>query len=242
MSGDRRDPGFTLMEVVLALTLSLGLVGGILALYRHATTIRRKVTRTTEMIVAERITMDRITNELRGAMVYPFLNFGMEGTDRRIQFMTAKLPGPAVWAVRKSSEDPIPPETDLEMVGYRLRGYRNDAGDCEIHGLMRTSQKILAAPTAEVGKEIKTVLLTPHIKFLDFRYFNAAENKWFSEWNEGGLPVAVEITMGYEQLPEDMEPEDYSKNFEAFRRVVYIPGGQAGASGAILRGLGGRNR
>jgi len=240
MNVRRRHPAFTLLEVILALSLSLGLVGGILALYRHATSIRHRVTQHTEMVVAERVCMDRITNELRGAMVYPFLNFGMEGTDRRIQFITAKLPGPAVWAVRKSTEDPIPPETDLELVGYRLRGFRDEAGQCVIHGLMRTSQKILAAPTAEAGKEIKTVLLTPHIRFLDFRYFDGSQ--WVSEWNEGGLPLAVEITMGHEQLPEDMEAEDYAEHFEAFRRVVYVPGGQNSAAGPILRGLGRGNR
>jgi type II secretory pathway component PulJ len=228
------------LEVILALSLSLGLVAGILALYRHATNIRYRVTQHTEMVVAERVTMDRITNELRGAMVYPFLNFGMEGSDRRIQFITAKLPGPSVWAVRKSTEDPIPPETDLELVGYRLRGFRNESGECVIHGLMRTSQKILAAPTAEEGKEIKTVLLTPHIRFLDFRYFDG--NEWVSEWTEGGLPLAVEITMGHEQLPEDMEAEDYAEHFETFRRVVHVPGGQSSASGTILRGLGRGNR
>jgi len=240
MKPPARDLGFTLLEVVLALTLSLGLMLGILSLYSHATSLRAAVTKRTEMIVAERVTMDRITNELRGAMVYPFLNFGMEGTDRRLQFITAKLPGPAVWAVRKSTEDPIPPETDLEMVGYRLRGYRSESGKCEIHGLMRTSQKILAAPTAEEGKEIKTVLLTPHIKFLNYRYFDGEQ--WVTEWNEGGLPVAIEITMGSEQLPEDMEAEEYGDHFEAFRRVVYVPGGQNSQTGPILRGLGRGNR
>ena len=240
MSRAARHTGFTLLEVVLALSLSLGLVLGILTLYRHAINLRESVTRRTEMIVAERVTMDRITNELRGAMVYPFLNFGMEGTDRRIQFITAKLPGPAVWAVRKSTEDPIPPETDMELVGYRLRGFRNEAGECDIHGLMRTSQKILASPTAEEGKEIKSVLLTPHLKFLDFRYFDGEQ--WVSEWNEGGLPVAVEITVGNDQLPEDMEAEDYADNFEAFRRVIYVPGGQNSQAGPIVRGLGRGNR
>jgi len=125
MTRRRHKSGFTLLEVTLALALSIVLVSGMLGLYDHATTIRRSVTEHTEQVTSVRIIMGRMTNELRGAMTYPFLNFGMEGTDGGFKFMTASLPGPAVWAVRKSTEDPIPPETDLEMVGYRLQTYED---------------------------------------------------------------------------------------------------------------------
>ena len=234
MTCRRHSPGFTLLEVTLALTLSIMLVGGMLGLYDHATSIRRSVIEHTERITSVRIVMDRLTNELRGAMAYPFLNFGMEGSDGELEFITASLPGPAVWAVRKSTEDPIPPETDLEMVGYRLRTHEDEEGFIVVDGLGRTSQKILAAPTAEEGSEIDAVLLTEHVKFLQFAYFDGEQ--WTNLWNEGGLPLAVEVTIGLEPLPEDAEPQDYP--FEKFRRTVYVPGGKNSRRGTIVRGLG----
>ena len=234
MTGRRHSPGFTLLEVTLALTLSIVLVGAMLGLYDHATSIRRSVIEHTERVTSVRIVMDRLTNELRGAMAYPFLNFGMEGGDVELKFITASLPGPAVWAVRKSTEDPIPPETDLEMVGYRLRTHEDEEGLVVVDGLERTSQKILAAPTAEEGSEVDAVLLAEHIKFLRLGYFDGEQ--WTNQWNEGGLPLAVEVTIGLEPLPEETVPQDYP--FETFRRTVYVPGGRNSGRGTIIRGLG----
>ena len=242
MTRARRRIGFTLLEVVLAITLSIMVMLGLLSLHRQATRIRDGVIDQAERITAERTSMDRLTHELRGAMTYPFLNFGLEGTSRRIQFMTASLPDRGVWAVRKTTEDPIPPQTDLELVGYRILYHRDGNDECVADGLKRTSQRILAAPTAEEGVQIDATLITPHIKFLFFQYYDGTQ--WRPDWTEGGLPLAVEVTMGYQHLPEDAEAEEYAEMFpdDTFRRVIYLPGSQNSQEGSILRGLGGGRR
>jgi len=105
-----------------------------------------------------------------------------------------------------------------------------------IEGLARTSQRILAAPAAEEGSEIDVALLTRHVKFLQLSYFDGEKSQWTNEWNASGLPLAVEITMGLEPLPEDTEPDDYPS--ETYRRTVYVPAGKNSGRGTILRGLG----
>lgn len=239
---------FTLLEVVLALSLTVGLLGGVLGFYRHVLNVRTAVVRQAERVASVRLVMDRITGELRGAMVYPFLGFGMdgqvdvEGKTCRMKFISVSLPGPAAWAVRKTTEDPIPPEYDMQLVGYRLLTVEDEQGVGQIVGLERTCQKILGARTAEEGpdKEIVPALLSGHIKFLRFRYWQ--DNDWVDTWSEGGLPLAVEITLGAEPLPEDTEPEDYPPEYESHRRVIYLPAAKASLEGPIIRGLnrGGR--
>jgi len=232
-----RRRGFTLLEAVLALTLAIGIIGGTMGLYDHAVTIRQRVSDESEVLTAERIIMDRVTQELRSAIVYPFVGLGLQGQEDSITFMTTTVPGPAAWAVRKGTEDPVPPETDLLLVTYRLRTYEDTYKMTQSAGIERTCQKILSSPTATEGTEISTVLLTPYIQHLQFRFFDGST--WTNVWQDKGLPLAVEIVMGFPPLPEETEVQDYP--YPVFRRMVYLPGASTSLQGPVIRGLtGGR--
>lgn len=235
MIAPRRYRGITLLESVLALSLSVGLMGTVLGLYRHMLDTRTDIVQDVQLTTSERIVMDRITGELRASMVYPFLGFGMEGQPQEMKFISVALPGPAAWAVRQTTDDPIPPEVDLQMVGYRLRVVEDEEGLLHVEGLERTSQKILAAREAEEGEEIEVHLLAPQIKFLWLRYWQGEE--WVDTWTDNGLPLAVEINLGTDVLPEDMEPADYVLEYDTFRRVVYVPGAEGSVTGPVIRGL-----
>ena len=54
-----KNTAFTLAEVVLAVTLAMGLAGGVLAFYRHVSDIRRRVRAQGEDLAAERCAHDR---------------------------------------------------------------------------------------------------------------------------------------------------------------------------------------
>lgn len=230
-----KNTAFTLVEVVLAVTLALGLAGGVLAFYRHVSDIRRRVRAQAEQLAAERLVMDRITAELRAAMGFPVR---LRGSADAVSFVSATLPGAAAWAVRKSTEEPIPPEHDLQLVGYRLGKAEDEEGNVFITGLERTCQKIIAAPEVEEGDEISVALLTGRIKFLYLRYWEGST--WLETWSGGGLPLAVEINLGFDPLPEDTEPAKYEH--EVFRRVVHVPGGRKAGGTRIIGGPGGGRR
>jgi type II secretory pathway component PulJ len=226
---------FTLIEILLAVVLVVALMGTLLAFYRSSLEARADISRRMELLAAERILMDRLTNELRTALVYPFIQTGLDGSNDRMTFITATLPGPAVWTVRKITEDPPPAESDLQLVGYRLRVVEFEPGAFRAEGLERTCQKIIAVQTAEEGKEISVALLTSRIRFLNLRYWDGAD--WVTSWG-GGLPKAVEVTLGEEPLPEGLLPEEYP--YATFRRVIYVPGASAGAAPrATVGGAGG---
>ncbi len=232
-----RNTAFTLVEVVLAVTLAIGLAGGVLAFYRHISDVRTRVRAQGQDLAAERLVMDRITAEVRAAMGFPIR---LQGAPHSVTFISATLPGAAAWAVRKSTEEPIPPEHDLQLVGYRLGKAEDEDGNVFITGLERTCQKIVAAPEVEEGDEISVALLTGRIKFLYLRYWQGST--WVETWTESALPLAVEINIGFEPLAEDTEPAEYEH--EVFRRVVHVPGGKkAGGGGTrIIGGPGGGRR
>jgi len=251
MRPPRCASGMTLIEVVLALALSAGLMGAALAFYNRAVAVRTGLEDRIRIIEGERMIMERITNELRGAMTYPFLGMGMEGGAEEIRFINPTLPGPAVWAVRKSTDEPVAPQQDLQIVEYRLRGHEDEeTGQWVIDGLERTRQKIISALTVEGppdersdstdpdeeswDRNVESALLCGGIKFLAFRYFQ--DGIWLESWAGGDLPVAVEITMGLEPLPEDTPPEEYP--YPVFRRVVYLPGAGGARRGGVVRGPG----
>lgn len=215
-----REAGVTLLEVVLAVTLSAGIIGATMAFYHRALYVRDRLEFRLQAVESNRRVMDRITGELRAAMSYPFLGIGMEGTSDEISFITVGLPGAAAWAVRQDDQDPIPPTHDLSMVGYRLRiDEEQEGSESAVMGLERSVKKVLTTEVAEEDRDIERALLSPHVRYIGFRYWQDGE--WLEDWSDQALPKAVEITLGAEPLEGNDKTEDYQ--WEVFRRVVYIP-------------------
>lgn len=227
--------GFTLLEVVLAISLAVIVVGGAFAFYKRALEVRERVMEEVDTAGAERAIMDHITRELRTANVDSFLCPGMTGSAQEMRFATMVVPGPAAWAVRDVTSKPVTPERDLQIVGYRLRTSDDGQGGVAVDGLERVSQTLASAPTAEEGDEIATALVSARLKFLYLRYWDGSA--WTEAWSGQGLPGAVEVTLGTERLPDGTMPADYP--YATFRRVVFVPAGTHTTGGTVVRGLEG---
>lgn len=230
--------GFTLLEVVLAIALSLGMMGVAIAFYYRAANVREILTADVQESSTQRVILDRVAAEMQDTMSYPFLGTAMEGTvDEKtnlpaVRFVTARLPGPGVWTVRKSTEKPLPPETDLQLVGYRLSTWTDEYDRVHVSGLERTCQKLLTASQVQEGKEITVTMISTQIKFLRIRYFDGVA--WSDQWSGRDLPLAVEIVMGKEELPPGSDPNSYGA--PTLRRMIYLPGGSKAMGTIIKRG------
>lgn len=214
-----RRGGMTLLEVLIAVALALGLMLAVLSFYNQACDTRRRVLDEIDRIAAQRLVMERVTDELRTAMTYSFLSLGVQGQVDNLTFVRAALPGPGVWVDKKMTEDQLPPQQDLEIVGYRLATYVDDENRIQVAGLERTCQKGLTATIAVQGTDVTASLLTPFIKFVRFQYWDGSQ--WQPTWNVKELPGAVEITIGAEPLPENTTADTYP--YETFRRVIALP-------------------
>lgn len=199
--------GFTLLEMVLSLTLAGVVIVATLSFHRFTLDTRANVLEAAEAIHAQRVVMDRLAFELTTALAYPFLNLGLSGDEQRITFPTTRVPGPAAWVDRGLTDEPVPPEHDLGIVGYRLMIEEEEGGFTRVLGLERLEQTLASARAPEEGEEIQSRLLTPHVRFIAFAYY--LDGNWVDSWEGGDLPQAVRITIGGDPLPEDVEIEDY---------------------------------
>ncbi len=234
----RRTPGraFTLVEVILAVSLTMGLVMAALAFYQQIISTRQAFADrlgTVEVTATRRAVMERMTGELRSAIVYPFLQMGLTGDSEGMRFMVASLPGQDVWADEDISDLPSVPQHDVRIVGYRLRHSEDpNTGDEIIEGIERTEQTVITAEIAEEDIDIAATLIAPSFQFLSLRYWDNQSGDWLETWDGGDVPLAVEIVIGIEPLPENTEPAEYP--FETFRRVVYVPAGKTSFGGAAI--------
>jgi len=246
------NAAFTLLEMVLAITIGLALASTAIWFYQHTGDVREDVTSHIEEVAARRLVMDRITNELRAAYTVPLLDLALQGTTDQMTFTTTALPGPTSWAVQGIAENPLPPEQDLRLVTYGLRIVEDEDGRQYIAGLETSVQKLInvavvqteeeAESTAltpaeeEEAQQVESVLLSPYVGFVRFRYWTGTE--WSPEWAQQGLPQAVEVALGREPIEEGLTPEEYPG--ELAIRIVYLPGATAAEpEGTVIRGLGG---
>ena len=238
----RGTAGFTLLEVVLAIGLIVSLMGSAIWFTRSIASAREKINDKTQEIVSRRSLMQRMTKELRCAMSMRRLGLGIAGEADYIAFVTTSIPGRSVWVDRNILDQPVPPETDIQLVTYRQAIREDEDGEEYVVGIERTCQKLLDAPEAEEGENIQVALLTDKLKYLRFSYYDGTS--WTRVWTaDQGLPLAIEITLGDEPVYEDgltaMEAEDEDiEDYpgQASRRMIHLPLSEMKTQGTIIRG------
>jgi type II secretory pathway pseudopilin PulG len=232
----RKRRAFTLIEVVLAIAITIGMLGVVLYFYQQASHLRLEMLEQAESISAARLVMDRLTTELRCASAHGTEEKGLIGSSDSISFTSRTGPQFVSWSGDESGA--VPPESDLVRIRYALAG-----------GLQRWQEPLVAflqpeptGPLTITGEDLSDEpseeeldsngadpLLTEHIRYLRFRYWNGAA--WQEQWTSWSLPKGIEVSVGREPLPEDLEEEE-EYPFELFRRVIYLPGSEANYSDA----------
>jgi hypothetical protein len=213
------------MEVLLAVIIVVILMGAMFGLYWRGLEVRDRTTAMLDEITAQRLLLDRISEELRTAMVYPFLRFGLTGEVGRAEWIACRLPGPGAWTPAGITDAPRTPESDIQIVGYRLRYGEDENGDPIVVGLERTVQRVLAPETAEEsdGEDsaaVQVQFVTGHVKFIRFQYYDG--ETWSETWDASELPAAVQVVIGREPMTEDATLDEYTA--PTMRRTIFVPG------------------
>ncbi len=84
--------GFTLLEVILAVTIAIGIMTVALYFYQQSSTLRKQALEEMERIAAVRLVMDRLGMELRCAVNGSELLPGLSGTSSSIEFTRLEPP------------------------------------------------------------------------------------------------------------------------------------------------------
>ncbi|HXG62032.1 MAG TPA: prepilin-type N-terminal cleavage/methylation domain-containing protein [Planctomycetota bacterium] len=184
----RRPRGFTLLELLLALSISAVVLGAAYALFRAGRSLSSRAEALAEISQAARAVLRRLEGDLRAA-VRPSRAFdaGFRGTKGgtealrrdRLEFVTAT--------------EAVPGGIDLGAVSYWIIEEGTGAGR---RGLVRERRAALTAETVEAGRPENVEEVAPEVVGLGFRYFD--EGEWREEWDSaavGKLPRAVEATL-----------------------------------------------
>jgi len=229
--------GFTLLEVVLAIVIAVGLLVVVLHFYQQAADLRTQLIQESERIASVRLLMDHLTGELRAASALSSSRIAFAGDATSVRFITAGLPARSAWNVGPAGRF-VTPQTDLKLVSYTL-GRSVERSNLVVSGLVRTEQptvdvrpRAASVRTNEVAGEPEATPapaprgpepVTDAIRFVRFRYWSGED--WKESWSAVELPKAVEVSFGGEPLPDNTAPDDYA--FDLYRRVIYLPGSEA---------------
>jgi type II secretory pathway pseudopilin PulG len=223
----QRRSAFTLIEVLLAVSIIIGLLVVVLFFYQQAAQLRTELLTDTERSSAARLLMDKLTAELRAARAHTFYEVPLVGDSTYLQFIATDLPSDTAWTGERLGRI-TRPESDLKLVRYSTE---TESSTTNILGLARAEEplielrkvagsELLIGPSVSETNNSASVLITDQFHFIHFRYWDGAA--WVDSWNNTWLPSGVEISLGREPLPAEMETADYP--YEVFRRVVYLPG------------------
>jgi general secretion pathway protein J len=184
---DPRSNGFTLLEVLLALTI-LAVV--MTTIYSSFSTVGRNIESAGEVrdgTDRARTLIARLTNDIANAYIG-----GVSGTflyGKKSETEQDKQRFDSIYLTTLTNwRKPESPEMELWEVGY----FFQERPDGKGRMLMRKEKRELSTdvPRMEGGVDYE---LTDAIQALQFRYYNGA--KWTDEWTQGGLPNTVDIVL-----------------------------------------------
>ena len=111
---------FTILEVMLAIVITTGLLATAMYYYQQAARFRNDLLEETERIGSARLILDRLSTELRCSLYHPARSVGAKGGADWIEFLKSSVPSQASWRVQTESESPTYPETGYRLIRYEL--------------------------------------------------------------------------------------------------------------------------
>lgn len=118
--------GFTLIEVILAISIAIGMLGIVLYYYQQAADLRNTVMVETSRVTSIRLIMDRLTSELRTALPATGLHSGMNGSSNELEFVRLDVPIVSPLTMDTNLPASSSPVT-LKKVHYLLSASKSDS-------------------------------------------------------------------------------------------------------------------
>ena len=141
------SPGFTLLEVVLAITIAIGLLLVAMTFYQQSTSLRGQLMEEAERLSAVRQVMDRLAADLRVAPAHD--RVGFTGDSNSLRFATTALPLASGGM-----------QTDLRRVAYRAI-YAGEGTNLSVSGLVRTEEPAVDFITSALAPALATTTIDP---------------------------------------------------------------------------------
>ncbi len=192
----RRPAGFTLIEVMIALSILTFMAASIYTIMRNATDMQEEERARSDMHTMGRNAMERMRKEIAAA----FLSVN-ETEYWKTEFKAVdRNPIDELDFVSRSHEKHYPDvrEGDLAEIGYRSE---EDEGGGAFRTLLHREATLVDDDPDRGGV---TLAMCHHVRELNFRFYDETKEEWKEEWDTEGsdtpgrLPRAVEIRLELE--------------------------------------------
>lgn len=230
-----RRRAFTLLEMVLAISLTLGLMGVLMWFGRYTADVRHTAVERVEQTANRRAVLGAMARHLQAALSDPATGLTLIGESRRVSFAVTAVPPASIWTAASVTDEAPPAAGDVQVVSYGVEMTETD-GAIEPAGLRVAVQMLPTARTQESGVTSWSQLVCPEIRFLFLRYFDG--QSWHESWQHDRLPLAVEINTSDVPLPDGVAAAEHPGPVK--RRVVKLAASQRAGPRALLRANGGR--
>ena len=213
---------FTLLEILLAISIAVGLLMVVLYFYQQSANFRDQLLVETERVSSARLIMDRLTAELRSVPGRCYYTPALSGTSTMLQFIRTEVPSRSAWVSGQRGRL-TGPETDLRLVKYSAGGDATNAT-----GLIRTEEPMVTKPASKTADGAGATdgtspplppPLTEVLHYLNFRYYDGAA--WQSSWNSDQLPRGIEVSLAADLPPTNSVTGEPPADL--YRRVIFIP-------------------
>jgi len=242
------DRAFTLLEVILAISIATGLLIVALVFYRQASELRNQILKESERLASVRLVLDRLAGDLRSARVGRVAGQEFRGGPGELSLVTATvvMPGPG-----------MVPGTVVggvdEVRVHWTTVFPREGTSQGVRGVLRREERVRVGPVATMatgadpnselevgagpvvlrpfeepvaGTNAPVAPTTEAVRFMRFRYWDGVG--WQTGWTNSAPPRGVEIVLGSEPQLEEMSTDGVVEEypFEQFRRVVFVPAGE----------------
>jgi type II secretory pathway pseudopilin PulG len=249
--------GFTLIEVVLAIGIAVGILMVVLFFYRQSEALRTGLIEETSRIAAARLIMERLSLELCAARRCESFPQGLSGSSDNLQFVRLDFPRLSSWT-NQTNFATAPAPSPFRLVSYSLVQSTNGGNGS---GLVRYEESLSKRTTLAVSTNGNDAFLEGRgpalpinsrlglstneddallgggnsaptnglpIGQLQFLRFRYYDGtNWLEAWSAPDLPVGIEVSLGVEPLPPESTVDEYP--FEMYRRVIYLPNHATGS-------------
>lgn len=234
LTGEISRSGFTLLEVVLAIMIAIGILTTGLFFYRQAADLRGELTAEVDRLSAARLILDRMSTELRSARRHSFYEQALIGESDFVQFIKTDVPSAAAWsggALGRVSAA----QSDLKLVRYSVTSTMLESTNTTVPEITRSEEPLVESRLTATNSA--DAVLSRDFRLLRFRYWDGVA--WKETWDGAALPHGVEITLGTDVSTNETGTMELGS--DVFRRVVYLPGSSTETQKVILPGTESRS-
>jgi type II secretion system protein J len=194
-----RQAGFTLLEILLAITIMGFLLAILWGSFSQTNTIKKRSEAAQDRLHAARVAMMRMTRELEMAFLSNKENQGLQ--EKRTFFIgephsdTDELRFSWFGHQRLRADSP---EADTAVVMYYAEPDPNDR--TQVNLMRRETRRLEQKDPKTIAGE--AYILCPSITRIKFAYWDYNKQEWKEEWNTMGadgaqyLPTHVRVTLG----------------------------------------------